>query len=69
MANTLMVVTFYHNGGWMGTDTSYIRRPDTKTSAIAMCNSSSLNVNAFTYPTFEILTELKLWDGVDPSIF
>ena len=60
---------FFHNGGWMGTDTSYVRRPDTNTSAVAMCNSSSLNVNAFTYSTFEILTDLKLWDGVDPSVF
>lgn len=60
---------FFHNGGWVGTDTSYIRRPDTKTSVIGMCNSVSLSVNDFTYATFQILTDLKLWDGEDPSIY
>jgi CubicO group peptidase (beta-lactamase class C family) len=60
---------FFHNGGWMGTSTSYVRRPDTNASVIAMCNSSSLDANAFTYPTFQILTDLGLWNGIDPSIF
>jgi len=60
---------FFHNGGWLGTDTSYIRRPDTHTSVIAMCNSSSLDVNAITYPMFQILSDLKLWEGEDPSIY
>ncbi len=60
---------FFHNGGWMGTSTSYIRRPDTNTSVVTMCNSSSLDANAFTYPTFQILTDLGLWNGEDPSIF
>lgn len=60
---------FFHNGGWVGTDTSYIRRPDTQTSVVGMCNSVSLSVNDFTYTTFEILAELKLWDGEDPSVY
>ncbi|WP_448548261.1 serine hydrolase domain-containing protein [Thalassotalea fusca] len=60
---------FFHNGGWVGTDTSYIRRPDTKTSVVGMCNSVSLSVNDFTYATFQILADLKLWDGEDPSIY
>ena len=60
---------FFHNGGWLGTSTSYIRRPDTHTSVIAMCNSSSLDVNAITYPIFQILLDLKLWKGEDPSIY
>ncbi|RXF01679.1 serine hydrolase domain-containing protein [Pseudoalteromonas sp. PS5] len=60
---------YFHNGGWVGTDTSYIRRPDTKTSVVGMCNSVSLSVSDFTYATFEILAALKLWDGEDPSIY
>lgn len=60
---------FFHNGGWLGTSTSYVRRPDTQTSVIAMCNSSSLDVNAMTYPMFQILSDLKLWEGEDPSIY
>jgi CubicO group peptidase (beta-lactamase class C family) len=60
---------FFHNGGWVGTDTSYIRRPDTKTSVVGMCNSVSLSVNDFTYATFQILTDLNLWDGEDPSVY
>lgn len=60
---------FFHNGGWVGTDTSYIRRPDTQTSVVGMCNSVSLSVNDFTYATFEILAELKLWAGEDPSVY
>lgn len=60
---------FFHNGGWVGTDTSYIRRPDTKTSVIGMCNSVSLSVNDFTYETFQILADLNLWDGEDPSVY
>lgn len=60
---------FFHNGGWVGTDTSYIRRPDTKTSVVGMCNSVSLSVNDFTYATFEILADLNLWDGDDPSVY
>lgn len=60
---------FFHNGGWVGTDTSYIRRPDTNTSVVGMCNSVSLNVNDFTYATFEILADLNLWEGEDPSVY
>lgn len=60
---------FFHNGGWVGTDTSYIRRPDTQTSVVGMCNSVSLSVNDFTYTTFEILADLELWDGEDPSVY
>lgn len=60
---------FFHNGGWMGTDASYIRRPDTKTSVVGMCNSASLSASDFTYNTFQILSDLKLWDGEDPSVY
>ncbi len=60
---------FFHNGGWVGTDTSYIRRPDTNTSVVGMCNSVSLSVNDFTYATFQILADLNLWDGEDPSVY
>lgn len=60
---------FFHNGGWVGTDTSYIRRPDTKTSVLGMCNSVALDVNAFTYEIIPIMAELDLWHGEDPSIY
>lgn len=60
---------FFHNGGWLGTSTSFIRRPDTNTSVVAMCNSNSLDANAFTYPVFQILTDSGLWHGEDPSVY
>jgi len=60
---------YFHNGGWLGTSTSFIRRPDTNTSVVAMCNSNSLDTNALTYPVFQILADLDLWHGEDPSVF
>ncbi|MBT81230.1 MAG: penicillin-binding protein [Alteromonadaceae bacterium] len=60
---------FFHNGGWLGTSTSYIRRPDTKTSVVAMCNSSSLDANALSYPMFQILSDSGLWEGEDASVY
>ena len=59
----------FHNGGWMGTSTSYIRRPNEKTAFVAMCNSSSLDANIFTYEAPKILTKLKIWGVTDPDIF
>ena len=59
----------FHNGGWMGTNTSYIRRPEEKTSFIGMCNSSSIDADIFTYEVPKILTKLKIWDVTDPAIF
>jgi CubicO group peptidase (beta-lactamase class C family) len=58
-----------HNGGWMGTSTSYIRRPKEQVAFVGMCNSSSLDANVFTYEIPKILTKLKIWDVTDPAIF
>ncbi|CAM4188105.1 serine hydrolase domain-containing protein [Pseudoalteromonas byunsanensis] len=58
-----------HNGGWMGTSTSYIRRPKEQVAFVSMCNSSSLDANVFTYEMPKILTKLKIWDVTDPAIF
>ncbi|GLX76708.1 serine hydrolase [Thalassotalea insulae] len=58
-----------HNGGWMGTSTSYIRRPKEQVAFVSMCNSSSLDANVFTYEIPKILTKLKIWDVTDPAIF
>ncbi|KZN50818.1 serine hydrolase domain-containing protein [Pseudoalteromonas luteoviolacea] len=58
-----------HNGGWMGTSTSYIRRHKEQVAFICMCNSSSLDANVFTYEMPKLLTKLKIWDVIDPEIF
>ncbi|WP_440053314.1 serine hydrolase domain-containing protein [Pseudoalteromonas sp. T1lg65] len=59
----------FHNGGWMGTSTSYIRRPAEQTSFVGMCNSSSIDPDIFTYELPKILSKLKIWDVTDPAIF
>ena len=59
----------FHNGGWMGTSTSYIRRPEEQTSFVGMCNSSSIYANIFTYEVPKILTQLKMWGVTDPELF
>ncbi len=59
----------FHNGGWMGTSTSYIRRPNEQTAFVGMCNSSSIDANIFTYEVPKILTKLKIWEVSDPAIF
>lgn len=59
----------FHNGGWMGTNTSYIRRPEEQTAFVGMCNSSSIDADIFTYEIPKSLTKLKIWDVTDPAIF
>lgn len=59
----------FHNGGWMGTNTSYMRRTGEQTSFVGMCNSSSIDADIFTYEVPKILTKLKIWDVTDPAIF
>jgi CubicO group peptidase (beta-lactamase class C family) len=58
-----------HNGGWLGFNTSYIRRPDEQTAFVGMCNSSLIDANIFTYEVLKTLTKLKIWGVSAPAIF
>ncbi len=58
-----------HSGDWLGTSTSYIRRPKEKIAFLSMCNSSSLNADNFTHEIPKILTKLKLWDVTNPEVY
>ena len=58
-----------HSGDWLGTSTSYIRRPKEKTAFLSLCNSSSLNADNFTHEIPKILTKLKLWDVTNPEVY
>ena len=50
---------FEHSGGWLGTATAYLRRPNDKISVAIFCNLEGADSMTFAYEIAEIAKEIN----------